>query len=302
MQPTTITPARQTTPPVTARSIVLPALHALPGVPTLARFDASPVPGPELPPVRPKHPALPNPVPSLARLAELAAAAPADQRFTPGDHPSTIHNAHYSNTRAQLAYALAGPYNSVEGDVRVRDGIPVMKHDPDAAYDLTFEQWALIASRAGKHLRIDLKEPAALAQVAATLERLGIPAGSVTFNVGLPTPWSAGVPIDAIRALRMRFPASWITLNLPVPLGPGYLLAVRAAQAIGGDHLGVAIMGGLVHRGDIAFLRSAFAVVNAWNLPLLGDPDVVAMTAKLRAIGVNGMVDLRRKDDPLAND
>ena len=272
------------------------ARSALP-VPTLA-----PVPGPELPPVPPRHPALPNPVPTLAELARLAAEAPPEHRFAPGSHPSTIHNAHYSNTRAQLGYALANAYNSVEGDVRVRGGVAVMQHDATAAHDLTFEQWALLASRAGKHLRIDVKEPAALEHVAATLAKLGVPAGSVTFNVGLATPWSSGLSIDAVRDLRARFGDAWITLNLPLPLGPGYLLAVRAAKAIGGGRLGVAIMAGLVHRGDIALLRSAFDVVNAWNLPLLGDPDVPAMTARLRAIGVNGMVDLRRRDDPLAND
>ncbi len=270
--------------------------HALPSPPARS-FD---VPGPELPPIPPRHPALPNPVPALATLATLAANAPADQRFTPGDHPSTIRNAHYANTRAQLGYALAGPYNSVEGDVRVRNGIPVMQHDDDAAHDLTFEQWALLGARGGKHLRIDIKEPAALAQVSETLERLGIPAGAVTFNVGLATPFSKGLSVDSIRALRGRFPTSWITLNLPLPLGPGYLLAARAARAIGGDRLGVAVMAGLVHRGDIELLRRSFAAVNAWNLPLLGDPDVAAMTAKLRAIGVNGMIDLRRRDDPLA--
>ena len=260
------------------------------------------VPGPELPPVPPKHPALPDPVPSLAQLADLATRAPASERFTPGAHPSTIRNAHYANTRAQLAYALAGPYNSAEGDVRVRNGVAVMQHDSDAAHDLTFEQWALLAARAGKHLRIDIKEPGALAKVADTLERLGIPAGAVTFNVGLATPWSKGLSVEAVRALRSRFPLAWITLNLPLPLGPGYLLAARAARAIGSDRLGVAVMAGLVHRGDIELLRRSFAAVNAWNLPLLGDPDVAAMTAKLRGMGVNGMIDLRRRDDPLAND
>jgi hypothetical protein len=292
-----LTPAAPTTTSVGA-AWTGAARTALPVVPLLG----GDVPGPELPPVPPRHPSLPNPVPSLADLARLAATAPDAERFAPGSHPSMIRNAHYTNTRAQLAYALAGPYNSVEGDVRVRGGVPVMQHDSGAAHDLTFEQWALLASRAGKHLRIDLKEPAALPQVAATLERLGVPAGSVTFNVGLTTPWSKGLRVEEVRALRERFPQAWITLNLPMPLGPGYLLAVRAARAIGGERLGVAVMAGLVHRGDIALLRSAFAAVNAWNLPLLGDPDVAKMTAKLRAIGVNGMVDLRRRDDPLADD
>jgi hypothetical protein len=93
-----------------------------------------------------------------------------------------------------------------------------------------------------------------------------------------------------------------VTLNLPLPLGPGYLLAARIAKQIGSDHLGVAIMGGLVHASDVALLRRSFAVVNAWNLPLLGEPNVPELTAKLRAMGVNGMIDLRTKEDPLAND
>ena len=147
-----------------------------------------------------------------------------------------------------------------------------------------------------------MKEPAALEQVASTLERLGIRPDTCTFNVGLVTPWSTGLTTGAVRALRDRFEGAWVTINLPVPLGPGYVLAARAARQIGGERLGVAIMAGTVHRGDIDLLRRSFAVVNAWNLPLLGEPDVDAMTARLRAMGVNGMIDLRRRDDPLADD
>jgi hypothetical protein len=265
-----------------------------------ASATGAPVPGPELPPIAPRHPALPSPVPSLDELARRADAAPDGQRFTPGAHPSTIRNAHYANTRSQLGFALSGPYNSVEGDVRVRDGRPVMQHDADGAHDLTFEQWATLASRAGKHLRIDVKESAAIAQISSTLERIGVNPRSVTFNVGIDTFWSHGMKLDEIQSLRRRFDGCWITLNLPLPLGPGYLLAARAARVLGSERLGVAIMNGLVHRGDIALLRRSFEVVNAWNLPL-GMPDVAAETAKLRAIGVNGMIDLRRSDDPLAS-
>jgi hypothetical protein len=284
----------------------LPAVALGPGGTAPTRVPAAPsepaVPGPELPPIPSRHPALPDPVPGLAMLARIAASAPDSQRFAPGSHPSTIRNAHYANTRAQLAYALAGPYNSVEGDVRMRDGVAVMQHDRIGSADLTFEQWAVLAARAGKHLRIDVKEPAAMEAVASTLERLGVPQGSVTFNVGVDMPWSWGMEIEAIRALRARFPESWITLNLPMPLGPGYLLAARAARAIGGGKLGVAVMAGFVHRGDIELLRRSFDVVNVWNLPLLGNPDIARQTAYLRSIGVNGMLDLRRIDDPLAFD
>jgi hypothetical protein len=261
------------------------------------------VPGPELPPAPPTHPSLPDPAPGLEQLAAIADAAPADQRFVPGSHPSTIRNAHYSNKRAQLAYALAGPYNSVEGDVRMRDGVPVMSHDPKAPVDLTFEQWAFLAARAGKHLRIDLKESRAIPAVTGILQRLGIESGRVTFNVGVLNPFaSATTTLEVIRGLRTSFPEAWVTINLPLPLGPGYVLAERVARTLGPRHLGVAITAGLTFEHDVRLLRRSFEVVNAWNLPQLGNPDVAAMTAKLRAMGVNGMIDLRRRDDPLAND
>ena len=270
---------------------------ALPTAPVRAR-----IPGPRLPGLPPSHPALPSPPPSLEQLEQLAEDAPVGQRFEPGSHPSTIRNAHYTNTRSQLAFALAGPYNSVEGDVRVRDGRAVMQHDGHGRHDLTFEQWAVLAHRAGKHLRIDIKEPAALDQVAATLERVGVPAGSITFNVGIDMPWRGGVSVEQVRALRDRFDGAWITLNLPLPLGPGYLLAARAARAIGSQRLGVAVIAGLVHRGDIDLLRRSFEVVNAWNVPGPLVRDIERTSAHLRDIGVNGMLDLRLPGDPLASD
>ena len=63
-----------------------PLVAACPSAAT-APFGPADVPGPELPGVPPKHPALPSPVPSLARLEQLAAAAPAEHRFAPGSHP-----------------------------------------------------------------------------------------------------------------------------------------------------------------------------------------------------------------------
>jgi hypothetical protein len=274
-------------------------LQAMPAVPTGVPTT---LPGPELPAIPPKHPALPVP-PSLGQLERIADAAPAAQRWTPGGAPALVHNAHYSNTRSQLAFSLAGPYNSVEGDIRMRDGVPVMQHDSHGAYDLTFEQWAILAARAGKHLRCDVKEAAALEPVARILERLGVPAGSITFNVAAGTPWSsANQSVSTIKALQARFPGCWVTLNLPLPFGPGYLLAMRIAKEIGKDHLGVAIMGGLIHARDVSLLRRTFEVVNAWNEPKIKELDIVAETARLRSIGVNGMIDLRRRDDPLASD
>lgn len=279
--------------------------HASPRPGVVARgprvVDDAP-PGLARPGIAPGHPALPNPPPTLDQLAALAATAPPEHRFAPGGHPSTLRNAHYTNTRSQLGYALAGRYNSVEGDVRIRDGLAVMQHDATGRADLTFEQWAALAARAGKHLRIDVKEAASLPAVEATLARLGIASDRVTFNVAVYAPWtSADLPVAAVRALRERHPASWITLNVPLPLHAGYALAGRAARRIGGGRMGVAVQAALARRGDVALLRRSFDVVNAWNEPLLSQPDDPARTsARLRAAGVNGMIDLRRRDDPLA--
>src|SRR4051794_40906025 len=203
--------------------------------PAGATPGAMTLPGPEFPPVPPKSPKLPSPVPTLDQLEQLALHAPARYRFQPGSHPSTMHNAHYGNTRTQLAYALAGPYNSVEGDVRLRDGVPVMQHDHDAPHDLTFEQWATLMATAGKHMRIDMKERTTLAPIIDILERLHVPQGSITFNVGAGLPGTpANQTVETINRLRARFPGSWYSINLPVPFGPVYELAAHIGRSLGG--------------------------------------------------------------------
>lgn len=280
-----------------------PFMHVAPiGLPVLPLPPE--VPGPELPPIAPKHPALPNPVPGLTALFALATMADPTNAFPRGAQPASIRNAHYTNTRAQLAYALKGPYNSFEGDVRMRGGIPVMQHDVGVAADLTFEQWATIIHRSGRHMRIDIKDAAMLELVCRILERLGVPSGRVTFNMSVLAPWSSSnQPIEAIDLLRKRFPRSWITLNLPMPFGPGYQLVAHAARRIGSERLGVAVMGGFVKEHDVRALRRDFAVVNCWNHPVIDQPgDIERETARLRAMGVNGMIDLRRREDPLAED
>ncbi|MCW2922081.1 MAG: hypothetical protein JWL76_1955 [Thermoleophilia bacterium] len=282
--------------------VLAPTSSAL--LPPGAAATATPhVPGPELPAVPPHRPGLPVP-PSLRQLDQLAAAADPAHRSADGAHPSTMHNAHYSNTRSQLAYALTHPFNSIEGDIRLRDGVLVMQHDGVSEHDLTFEQWATLVATAGRHMRLDVKEAAALAPVEETVRRLGIPDGIMTFNVGLGTPWfQSNMPAEAVAALRARHPRSWITVNLPLPTGPVYEYAVRVARRIGPERLGTTILATHVSRDAVRKLRGAFAFLNAWNVPGWKPiDDIDAETARLRAMGVNGMIDLRRRDDPLGSD
>ena len=278
-----------------------------PGVPAgapQAPSEPTTLPGPDWAPVRPAHPALPYPV-SLAELERRAAAAALDpaNRIRPGAHPSELRNAHYTNTRTQLAYALSGPYNTIEGDVRMRGGIPVMQHDEISRRDLTFEQWMLAVYRAGKHIRLDFKEKEAIAPVEAILARHGVPDDVVTLNVSVGLPYFQGnISVDEAKALRDRHPRSWLTINLAAPEGPVYRYAAFVAKRLGSERLGTTVLGGFVDEKDIRVLREHFEFVNAWNVPSLKHLDVAAETARLKAIGVNGMIDLRAKGDPLEFD
>lgn len=242
------------------------------------------------------------PGPTDAELLMLAAAHP-EYEFPRHAPLSAAHNAHYTNTRAQLAYALEHSYNELEGDVRFRDGIAVMAHDSDRAADLTFEQWAIAVARSGRMLRIDLKDIKALPGVMATVKRLGIPADRLSFNVSVYMPFmSSNASATQLDDLRARFPESYITFNLPFPALPGYWLVEHSAHRVGGP-TGVALMGQLATASAIAHLRKHGVTVNVWNHPPLWAPeDVAAETARLRALGVDGQIDLRREDDPLAGD
>jgi len=240
--------------------------------------------------------------PSLEELTRLAGAHP-DQAWPLDAHISTAHNAHYSNTRAQLAIALSGEYNSLEGDIRVRDGVAVMAHDSGRVPELTFEQWATLGARSGKMLRVDVKDAGALASVVDTLDRLRVPHERITFNLSVEQPWSgASVSMRAAKAVRHLFPAAWISLNRPLPGTLGIRAVIEAGQALGGK-VAVAMRAPGVDPDDVRRARAGGITVNIWNLPLLWQPaNVAAETARLRALGVNGQIDLRRRDDPLADD
>ena len=243
------------------------------------------------------------PVPTDAQLDKLATAHP-EFAFPRGGDLSLAHNAHYTNSRAQLGYALDHPYNELEGDVRFRGGTAVMAHDSGADNGMTFEHWARLGAQAGRMLRVDIKEAKALPSIEATLAKLQVPDDRVSFNLSVDAPWmKSNFAVDAVRALRERHPDAWITFNTPLPERAGYAVVGRVARQVGGPRLGVALQGQFVTVRDVAWLKAHNLTVNVWNYPPLWEPtDVEATTAAYRAMGVNGQIDLRRRDDPLAND
>jgi hypothetical protein len=257
---------------------------------------------------RPALPAVPAP-PSGARLAALPtddagllarAQAHPEWAFPRGGQLAQAHNAHYADTRSQLAYALENDYNSIECDVRLRSGVPVLAHDSSAPSDLTFEAWARALAASGRMARIDLMEASAIPAVLEIVDRLGIPHDRITFNVSVDAPWSpANVSVARLKELRARYPEAWITMNMPLPTRIGTWLLARAGRAIGGKVAGT-LTDPLVSAALVHSLQKG-AAVDVWNEPRVWQPaDVAAEEQRLRALGVDGMVDLRRRDDPLA--
>lgn len=241
---------------------------------------------------------LPGQLDELLRLARLKPGS----AWRPGMHVSQAHNAHYTNTYRQIAYAFAHDYNSVEGDVRMHRGVPVMAHDRGRLDGLALAEWVRVVHTSGRLLRLDVKEAAALPSVLRVLRDQGVPAHQVSFNVSVLNPTGGGLTVTELRALRALYPHAPIGLSVPVPLGYVYEQAARIARAAGGGPFMVALHAQWANAATARRLQPAL-IVGAWNHPPLYAPtDLVAERARLRAMGIDGMIDLRRADDPLAED
>lgn len=264
-------------------------------------FQASPVTRTMLPngPAQPTEPvAPPAPVPTVSELLALAGSRP-DLAWNERDSLAPARNAHFTNTPAQMAHALSGDYNSLEGDIRVVRGVVRMAHDSGKTDGLTFADWARIGAASGKMLRMDIKESAALPEVERIVRSLGIPQHRLTWNITVVTPTSGGnIPLTTVQALRATYPDSWISVNMPSYDNEGYSLIERAGRAIGG-RVAIALRADKATPALISRMRQSM-VVNIWNDPTRWYPrDIPAMTARLRELGVNGMIDLRDPRGPM---
>jgi hypothetical protein len=246
---------------------------------------------------------LPRPRLDDATIRELVAAETDRDRDAAdlGAGPDQLRNAHVSNTVEQLRMAMAGDYNSLEGDVRLEHGVPVMSHDPGGAGAVLFADWLRVGVATGKHLRIDFKEAAAIDQVSAMLHELDVPDEQVTLNLSTGDPISdSDVERGTLERLRAAHPNALIGFNLPkLRLGDPDAPLLAAARAIGGPtQISIAI--GDAYPERITELLDAGVHVGVWNDPKT-DPvrDPRATTERLRRMGVDGLVDLRRADDPM---
>lgn len=222
-----------------------------------------------------------------ASLLALAQARP-ELAWPLGRDISQSSNAHVTNTRRELADALRSDHDWFEGDVGLLDGRVVMRHDADdPVVDLDLESWLRVVDASGRGAKVDIKAAAALPQILELVRRSGIPEHRIMFNVGL---W----PTPELLSIRRAFPNAIIDLSprADAELSAADITRLQVTSRVVGGPLMFPIRVDLVDAGVVRALRP-FGRVAIWNSPGLtkpadGDP------ARLRAMGVDGMIDLRQ--------
>ena len=227
--------------------------------------------------------------PGVAALLELARATAGRADWRIGTDISQARNEHVTNSRRQLVEALRGTNDWFEGDVTVEgDGTPVMRHEPTGPWDLDLQSWLEIVRVSGRGAKVDLKASAALPRVLELMRASGIPQGRLIINVD-------ALPIEQLLLVRRALPDAIININPPVDgtaeLEPADIVRLQlAARAVGGRVM-FPIRIDLLTRGVVDALRP-FGRVATWNWPGLTNPGP-AEVQRVRALGVDGMVDLR---------
>lgn len=225
--------------------------------------------------------------PGLDDAALLALARARPDLAWPADRDiAHARNAHVSNTRVELEAALRGEYDWIEGDVSMLDGRPVMRHAQKDAVDLDLETWVRVLAESGRGAKFDVKDREALPAVLELSARAGIPAHRLIFNV-------TNLSVPELHSIRRAFPDAIVNLS-PVSdadLSDSDLLALQVAARIVGGRVMFPIRIDLLTDGVVQALRP-FGRVAIWNTPQLWNPRRDEH-ARLRARGVDGMIDLR---------
>ena len=239
--------------------------------------------------VAPSPGAVPIGSPDDAALLALARARP-ELAWPDGRDIALAQNAHATNTRHQLAEALRGAFDWMEGDVSIEAGRPVMRHSTGDPVDLDLDRWVQLVATSGRGAKFDLKDRAALPAVLDLAMRAGIPQHRLIFNVG-------ALPAASLHTIRRSFPDAIINLS-PVSdadLTPADTAELQVAARIVGGRIMFPIRIDLLTPGVVAALRP-FGRVAIWNQPQLWKPRFDERE-RLRVQGVDGMIDLREPRD-----
>ncbi|MFP2924613.1 hypothetical protein ACLESO_05230 [Pyxidicoccus sp. 3LG] len=235
-------------------------------------------------------------------------------RWKSGQPLTEAQNAHVTNTTFDFDAAVNEGKNWFEGDLQLNaNGMLQMshgEHDPK----LSFKDWLAKGKELGVGMKVDVKfdtpklegpeKKAAIARMLDEVEASGIPSERLMFSV------SSG-EADLMRGpgrFRERFPNAIMGLNAPDKGGLSddnvKIMTEEAKKDTGpvtfivnykdiknGDEATLAAIDRLKKEGN--------ATLSVWNAPsdidnLIENPeDAVSETEKLKARGVDGMIDLR---------
>jgi hypothetical protein len=214
---------------------------------------------------------------------------------------ANARNAHSTNTPLEMAGALAGPYDWFEGDVRLGpSGELRMAHYAEEEGGMSYDEWLSIGIASGRGLKIDLKEVGTVIRAVEAAKRRGVPPHRFIINVTVLGETDANISLKQMKRIRQLYPDAVINISVSVPkYTPDVILKMqRWAKAAGGKVM-FPLRWDAVDDNVIRQLRP-YGRIAIWNQPDIHSPSDVALeTARLRAMGVDGTIDLR-KPSPVA--
>lgn len=267
------------------------------------------------------HPSL-----SKGKLNELFALADARPDLAwKGDKPlSAARNAHYTNTPEEMAEALKGDHDWLEGDVRLEGGLKkvpgigdrqsIMAHSPQDLGGMTLDEWVRVGMRSGRGMKLDLKQATALEDMLRVLKKHEVPDERLILNVGIG--WGPGglggipnelfnsaldpwVSDNDLKKLRAAYPKAVINLSsLTRPQPPGthytdsHLKKMIEKAEVAGPPVMFPLRAEFVTPEVVEKLKP-YGKIAIWNSTSTFNPqDVAAETRRFRAMGVDGVIDL----------
>lgn len=236
----------------------------------------------------------------VVQMMRLARSRP-DVAWTQDADFAQVRNAHLTNTSKQMQVALSKGYNMMEGDVRLDSrGYPVMAHSRRDD-GLFLDQWLDLVGMSGRLIKLDLKDSDAALAAVELISRKGIDPSRIVLNVNsVNWPGMDRMQADQIQWMHEQLPQARIALAIGrVPYTRGVLdQAIEAAQSVD-DPAQVTFPLQAQHiNPEVVRLLSPYGSISAWNAPDFYDPpSIEAEEKRLRAMGVDGMIDIRHNGD-----
>jgi len=217
---------------------------------------------------------------------------------------------HAVNSQAALQAFLDSPALIAEGDVLVGrhaiagPGTAIMAHPPHTESDLSFAEWVDAIGVAGRAIKVDIKDAAAVGLVEAILLSQRFPEDHLILNADVcvvPGEVPARLPVEDLMHLRAAFPDATLSVGSTTrpdagPYRPRHIAALREASRQIGGAITVALRVSLV-REDPTVLRALPDLhLSFWNGP--DAPADAATVTWLRTRRPDALLDLR---DALGN-